>query len=197
MTAIRIRQYRKARIVYPARVLASATYMTVMVYILGKITRCLDLDTTYFIWAKLLASNVDLLTHYLVLNMLSTGAGLHSLQTCRAAIYACLVFYGTVKGLLLCFMAERVRTVRSMNISRKQDKLWMSCIVVISIGLCGVTVGALCRANYDYGETGICKVGIPDGQTVIVFLFDALANFWLTGAFICKSINPQQSFHPS
>jgi len=158
MLAIRIRQYRKARIVYPARVLASATYMTVMCYVI-------------------------------VLNMLSTGAGLHNLQMCKVAIYTCLVFYGTVKGLLLYFMAERVRTVRSMDIPRRQDKVWMSCIVVITMGLSGVIVAALCRANYAYGDTGVCKVGIPNGQTVAVFLFDWVGNTWLTGAFLCKSMN--------
>lgn len=156
-SAIRIRQYRKARIVYPARVLTSATYCTVIVYLF-------------------------------ILNMLATGAGLHDYELCKVAIYICLVFYGTVKGLLLYFMAERVRTVRSMDIARKHDKLWISCVVIITLGLSGVVATALAKANYSFKEEmGMCRVGIPDGATVAVLMFDLVMNAWLTGSFLCKS----------
>lgn len=133
---------------------------------------------------------MTVLVYIIILNMLASGAGISSAGICKASIYICLVFYGTVKGLLLYFLAERVRTIRSMRMPRGKDKLWIATIIVITMGLCGVVGAALVNTNSSYDSAEFCKVGIPNGQTTAVLMFDTAMNLWLTGSFLCKLFVP-------
>ena len=153
LLAIRIRQFVKARLINPSRVLATCAYVTVIVFLV-------------------------------ILSMLSSGVGFDDHRVCSSLINVCLAFYGLVKVTLYFFMAERVHTVRSVELTRRQDKLWLATILIISGGLSGMVVVANRNSNHELSPSGFCKVGVPATTTIGMILFDLVVNFWLIGLFI-------------
>ena len=153
LLAIRIRQFVKARLINPSRVLATCAYITVIVFLV-------------------------------ILSMLSSGVGFDDHRVCSSLINVCLAFYGLVKVTLYFFMAERVHTVRSVELTRRQDKLWLATILIISGGLSGMVVVANRNSNHELSPSGLCKVGVPATTTIGMILFDLVVNFWLIGLFI-------------
>jgi len=69
------------------------------------------------------AASLTVIVFLVILSMLSSGVGFDDYRVCASLIDICLAFYGFVKVTLYFFMAERVHTVRSVVLTRRQDKL--------------------------------------------------------------------------
>jgi len=127
---------------------------------------------------------ITVIIFLVILSMLSSGVGFNDHRVCSSLINICLGFYGLVKATLYFFMAERVHTVRSVELTRRQDKLWLATIVIISGGLAGMIIAANKDSSHQLPSSGVCKIGIPAATTVGMICFDLVMNLWLIGLFI-------------
>lgn len=116
--------------------------------------------------------------------MLSNGIGLVYPSVCHAAIYVCLAFYGLSKFLMYMFVAERAHAVRSVELNRRQDKLWIATVIIIILGCVGVIGFAMARAQSSLHLNGSCHIGVPASGTGPILAFDMTANIWLCGLFV-------------
>jgi len=120
----------------------------------------------------------------IIINVFSSGIGLDNHAVCSGLVYTCLVFYGLIKVSLYLFMAERIHTVRSVELPRWQDKVWIATIVIEIVGL-GTVIGlALGLAGFTLEPSGVCRVGIPNKATLAILCFDIPVNLWLIGCFV-------------
>lgn len=136
--------------------------------------------------SRILASSAYILViiFLVIINTFSSGVGLEKVTVCRGLIRSCLVFYGLIKLSLYLFMAERVHTVRSVELSRWQDRLWIATIALELLGLATVIGFALGTAGYSLESNGVCRVGVPNKATFAILAFDVPLNLWLIGCFI-------------
>lgn len=127
---------------------------------------------------------IFVLLFLVIVNVFSSGIGLNNHAVCSGLVYTCLVFYGLIKLSLYLFMAERIHTVRSVELSRWQDKVWIATMVIEVIGL-GTVIGlALGLAGFTLEPSGVCRVGIPNKATIAILCFDIPINLWLIGCFV-------------
>jgi len=81
-------------------------------------------------------------------------------------------------------MAERIHTVRSFELPRWQDRVWVATVVIEVVGL-GTVIGlALGLAGFSLEPSGVCRLGVPNKATLAILCFDIPINLWLIGCFV-------------
>jgi len=127
---------------------------------------------------------VSVIVFLVIVNIFSSGLGLHNYAICSRLIYTCLGSYAFIKLSLYLFMAERIHTVRSVELSRWQDRVWIATCIIVVVGL-GTVIGlGLGLAMFTLDASGACYVGVPNKVTITGLAFDIPVNLWIIGCFV-------------
>jgi hypothetical protein len=125
------------------------------------------------------------ITFILAAAVLECGLGIETFAVCRSAILVCLVFYVGSKVLMYIFLIERARSVRAPYASRRKDWLWLSGVIMVSLGFGTIAIIAFLYPTTDIsGIDGKCRIGLPFKVTIPLLSFDCTINVVLTAIFI-------------
>jgi len=120
------------------------------------------------------------------LAMMYNGIGLTTTYaTCRSAIIVCFVWYGFNRAGLLFFFIERAHNIRSSELERRKDWIWIIGFLYATVVCLTIYILAMYFSDSTFvnGSTGTsCHIGIP------VPWFYALAAMGLTNELICLGI---------
>jgi len=96
------------------------------------------------------------------LAMMYNGVGLTTTTAaCRSSVIICFVWYGLNRGSLVFFFIERAHNIRSSEIERSRDWIWIfgllyTCVLAISVFVASMVYStASIKALFD------CEIGIP------------------------------------
>lgn len=85
-----------------------------------------------------------------------------------------MALYGLVKYMSFLFLAERVHTVRSVDLTRREDKLWISTCAFIIVCYSRIIGFVFVRPRHSINEQGVCMIGMNDIGFPALFALDTL-----------------------
>jgi len=118
------------------------------------------------------------------LNLSFNSPGINNEEMCKVTLYFSMALYGLVKYLTFLFLAERVHTVRSVDLTRRQDKLWIATCVVIMVCYSGIIGFVFVRPKHYLNDKGVCMIGMTDMGFPALFALDTIISGWLVGLFL-------------
>ncbi|PSN58950.1 hypothetical protein BS50DRAFT_445839, partial [Corynespora cassiicola Philippines] len=113
-----------------------------------------------------------------------TGQGLWSHSLCVAGTWVCLMFYTISKSVIYAFLVERVHVVRAPYMRRRNDRIYIACMALLTALYLAVIINSYVHAVTNMEEEdGRCHFGI-DGQSAIpVIAANLITDFVVTGVF--------------
>jgi len=110
------------------------------------------------------------------LAMMYSGVGLTTTAAaCRSSVVICFVWYALNRGSLVFFFIERAHNVRSSEIERSRDWIWIiglfyTCVLTLSVFIAAMVFSSASIKTFD-----ACEIGIP--------------RQWLIGLIACSTVS--------
>jgi hypothetical protein len=127
--------------------------------------------------------------------IMQNGIGINQPIVCHVGSYICLAFYVLNKALMYMFMIERAHSIRAPYTRRLKDLVWCFWMLFSGVGFAVLVIIAFLYPHTRESQ-GTCEMGLPEGVSVALLLYDVLINFSLTAVFIWL-IRPLLAFHRS
>ncbi|KZV70254.1 hypothetical protein PENSPDRAFT_752696 [Peniophora sp. CONT] len=116
------------------------------------------------------------------------GIGLESHEnSCAAAIYLCIAFYGTSKMLIYLFLIEKVHVVWNPGKPRFHSWVYTICLAVVLAYIIPIILMILGRVHM-FREDGNCVIGLREFSSITMLTYDLWINTFLTGMFMAPII---------
>lgn len=118
-------------------------------------------------------------------SILESGLDLSTIESCRAAIYTCLVFYVSAKITVQVFLCERAHAIRAHLFTRFRDIIWLVSMAITVFGFGAVaTVAFIFPIATKSAEDGRCRIGLPYKVSIPLLGLDCIVSVALTGVFL-------------
>ena len=127
---------------------------------------------------------ITVIATLVTLNLSFNIPGLNNGKMCKVMLYFSMALYGLVKYMSFLFLAERVHTVRSVNLTRRQDKLWIATCIVIAVCYTGIIGFVFVRPHHYLNPEGVCMIGMTDMGFPALFALDVTISGWIIGMFL-------------
>jgi hypothetical protein len=127
---------------------------------------------------------VTVIATLVTLNLSFNSPGVNNEEMCKVTLYFSMALYGLVKYMSFLFLAERAHTVRSVDLTRRQDKLWIATCIVIVVCYSGIIGFVFVRPRHYLNAEGVCMLGMTDMGFPALFALDTLISGWLVGLFL-------------
>ncbi|KAL0063360.1 hypothetical protein AAF712_009755 [Marasmius tenuissimus] len=119
--------------------------------------------------------------------LLIFGIGLETgTAACTAAVLLCVIFYGSSKVLIYCFLVEKVHLVWSPTTGiggRLKSRVWLACMS-LNVGYL-VVVFLMCLGLIHYHrDDGLCIIGIKPFSSITLLVFDLFITIVLNVLFL-------------
>ncbi|KAL0572837.1 hypothetical protein V5O48_009126 [Marasmius crinis-equi] len=115
------------------------------------------------------------------------GIGLEShKEACDASILMCILFYGSSKVFIYCFLVEKVHVVWSPTAEtggRMKSRIWKICMALNAGYIVVVVLMCLGLIHY-YRSDGACIIGIAPFSSIPLMSFDLFITIFLNVLFL-------------
>lgn len=172
--------------------------LSAVVYLLGItiVTWCIARTTeNYPLWSKeslrampwprlcLLLTFVDSWLYLFLTGMMLHGAPpQHHVNRCSLGMLACILLYGTSKGLIYLCLIERVHVVWSDGMPRWRSPVYRFCFALV-LPL-GIIAGIMIFQRNAFVYNGYCILGISRFSSLLLLTYDFGINTFLTVMFV-------------
>ncbi|KAF2131489.1 hypothetical protein P153DRAFT_196566 [Dothidotthia symphoricarpi CBS 119687] len=114
---------------------------------------------------------------------LVAGQGLYSHQLCMVGTWVCLIYYISIKALIYTFLVERIHVVRKPFYRRREDPIYLSCMVMVVVMYSAVSINVFVHPiTQMLGER--CHFGINGAASIPTVAVNIFTDFVLTSVFI-------------
>ncbi|KAG9091342.1 hypothetical protein FRC06_000606 [Ceratobasidium sp. 370] len=185
-------------ITLPSEPSAAMLNLSALVYLLGitMVTWCIARTTeshplrsrkalANMPWPRLclLLTFVDSWLYLFLTGMLLHGAPPeHHISRCSVGMLACILLYGTSKGLIYLCLIERVHAVWSDGMPRWKSPIYRFCFALL-LPL-GIIAGVMIFQRTAFVYNGYCILGISRFSSLLLLTYDFCINIFLTVMFV-------------
>jgi hypothetical protein len=135
-------------------------------------------------------SMLVLIIYILVLILIVTstalvaGQGLNTYTLCVAGTFVCLILYTFTKLAICLFLIERIHVVRAPFVQRKNDRIYLACLVMVLVMFGPVVVNSYIRPVINMGPSNRrCYFGIRGTASIPILTVSIFVDLVLTSVF--------------
>jgi TRAP-type C4-dicarboxylate transport system permease small subunit len=117
------------------------------------------------------------------LALMYNGIGLSTTYTtCRSSIIICFVWYGLNRAGWIFFFIERAHNVRSSEVERRKDFIWIigilyTCVLCLVLFILAMVYSFATFTNASNGDT--CQLGIPRQWLIALMAIGTINLAWI------------------
>jgi len=116
------------------------------------------------------------------------GIGLTTtFTTCRSSIVICFIWYGLNRAGLIFFFIERAHNIRSSELERRKDWIWIVGSTYTGVICMVIFVLAMGFSTASFGnstDAPECRIGIPNHWLITLAAAGALNDFMVFGIYL-------------
>lgn len=119
------------------------------------------------------------------LAMMYSGIGLTTTSAaCRSSVVICFVWYALNRGSLVFFFIERAHNVRSSEIERSRDWIWIiglfyTCVLTLSVFIASMVYSDASIKSFDS-----CEIGIPRQWLIALIACSTVSTILVLGLYL-------------
>ncbi|KAG9079503.1 hypothetical protein FS749_008467 [Ceratobasidium sp. UAMH 11750] len=115
----------------------------------------------------------------------------HHISRCSVGMLACILLYGTSKGLIYLCLIERVHVVWSDGMPRWKSPIYRFCFALL-LPL-GIIAGVMIFQRTAFVYNGYCILGISRFSSLLLLTYDFCINIFLTVMFVTPLLRSNRS----
>lgn len=119
------------------------------------------------------------------LAMMYSGIGLTTTTAaCRSSVIICFVWYALNRGSIVFFFIERAHNVRSSEIERSRDWIWIIGLLYTCLLSLGLFIASMVFSTASIKSLDECEIGIPMRWLIAMIACSTLSTILVLGLYI-------------